>query len=445
MTKTKIDEIVNYLIKYADNDGIPYIVGDNWDEFNKQYSKQEIKDGFAEYVSRHSVMFPFREIPKDDVVFKFNNLRKTDFSEFIMTNTGNVVEKYSDYKYPFSKYGKFVISFGHYHNDISNYFQQRNRYDCSSYSFVSPNEYWYSPDLLNKMNWTFWRLDNRGISKDKIRGSFRLGAYVATQFKPHVAKTIYDFAFSKISSKIKSILDFSMGWGDRLAGFYASSALTYMGTDPNPNVFTVYVTQCIEYEKLLSGKEPIVNKFQIQVKDHYYDAFRIVGSSGKEVVFYNAPAEDILPTIKSNKYDVIFTSPPYFSTELYDEGGDSWKQSWARYPEYDNWWNKFYKPVITACYESLSSEGIMMINIMDPTINGKRYRTCDQMVDHVISLGGNFDGQIGMRIKQRPKKMDTQALKKHLDNTFIENIWCFSKKGFDLSYKTATLELLFGE
>ena len=86
-----------------------------------------------------------------------------------------------------------------------------------------------------------------------------------------------------------------------------------------------------------------------------------------------------------------------------------------------------------------------MINIMDPMVYGKRYRTCDQMVDHMINIGANFDGQIGMRIKQRPKNIDSAKLKKHLDNTFIENIWCFSKNGFDLSPGFATLEGLFGE
>ena len=67
------------------------------------------------------------------------------------------------------------------------------------------------------------------------------------------------------------------------------------------------------------------------------------------------------------------------------------------------------------------------------------------MVDYIKNLGGVFDGQIGMRIKQRPKNIDQQNLKTHLSNTFIENIWCFSKKGFDLTFKHATLDGLFGE
>lgn len=443
--KTNVDVIADFLKKFADVDGIPTIHGKDWDELNSQFTKEEIKLGFAKYITDNSVLFPYRKIDKNDVVKKFNDLRKTDHAEFIMDDSGEVVEKYKDYKYPYSKHGKFVISFGHYHNDISNYYQQRNRYDCGSYTFCSPNEIWYAEDLLGTMNWTFWRFDNHGISIDKIRGSFRLGSYVATQFKPHVAKTIYDFVMTRSNPTTKSVLDISMGWGDRLAGFYASSALFYMGTDPNPSVYAMYKQQCKDYEMMISGEEPLINIFQKEVNGHLYEAFRCIGKSGKEVVCYNAPAEDILDVIRANKFDCIFTSPPYFSTELYDEGGDDWKQSWMRYPEYDNWWNKFYKPVITACYESLSESGSMMFNIMDPTVKSGRYKTCDQMVDHIISLGGKFDGQIGMRIKQRPKNINAKDLNKHLLTTFIENIWCFSKNGFDLSPGFATLEGLFGE
>ena len=50
-----------------------------------------------------------------------------------------------------------------------------------------------------------------------------------------------------------------------------------------------------------------------------------------------------------------------------------------------------------------------------------------------------------MRIKQRPKNVDSADLKAHLTTTFIENIWCFSKNGFDLSPGFATLEGLFGD
>ena len=141
----------------------------------------------------------------------------------------------------------------------------------------------------------------------------------------------------------------------------------------------------------------------------------------------NLPAEDS-NVFDQAQMDCVFTSPPYYSTELYNKGGEKEEnQSWHRYPNYNDWLNKFYLPVMKRAYDCLSYHGMMMINIMDPTIKGKRYRTCDEMVDYITSIGGNFVGQIGMKIKQRPKKMGKEELLEHLSADFIENIWCFSK------------------
>ena len=80
---------------------------------------------------------------------------------------------------------------------------------------------------------------------------------------------------------------------------------------------------------------------------------------------------------------------------------------------------------------------------MDPQVKGKRYRSCDEVVD---MLKDNFVGQIGMRIMQRPKSdklFETEKDKQEFMNkTFIENVWCFSKdKNFDL-FSTARKEHL---
>ena len=68
--------------------------------------------------------------------------------------------------------------------------------------------------------------------------AFRLGTYIATQFKPVVAK-----ADLQENNKAKTVLDTSCGWGDRLAGFFASNAEEYYGCDPNPNTYRRYQEQ----------------------------------------------------------------------------------------------------------------------------------------------------------------------------------------------------------
>jgi hypothetical protein len=77
---------------------------------------------------------------------------------------------------------------------------------------------------------------------------------------------------------------------------------------------------------------------------------------------------------------------------------------------------------------------------MDPTVKGVRYKSCDELVDALISprtLGfpERFKGQIGMRIMQRPQgraKFKTEKeLKEFMNQLYIENVWCFGKAELD--------------
>ena len=76
----------------------------------------------------------------------------------------------------------------------------------------------------------------------------------------------------------------------------------------------------------------------------------------------------------------------------------------------------------------------MMINILDPKVKGKRYRSGDELVDMLLP---NFMGQVGMRIMQRPQgkavfsdeqgNFDKSAMDEFMKRIYIENIWYFSK------------------
>ena len=75
-----------------------------------------------------------------------------------------------------------------------------------------------------------------------------------------------------------------------------------------------------------------------------------------------------------------------------------------------------------------------MVNILDPKVKGKRYRSGDELVD---MLKPYFLGQVGMRISQRPQgasvfkdedgNFDKEAMDKFMKKIYIENVWCFSK------------------
>ena len=180
----------------------------------------------------------------------------------------------------------------------------------------------------------------------------------------------------------------------------------------------------------------------------FYD--KLTGGK-KTTQIYNCGAEDLFPWDEIENVDCAFTSPPYFSTERYNEGGDKQElQSWFKFNEYESWRDNFYLPVSQNTFDSLSDNGVMLINILDPKVKGKRYRSGDELVDMLLP---NFMGQVGMRIMQRPQgasvfkdengKFDKKAMDRFMNKIYIENIWYFSKnKNFDLfrHTKRGTLE-----
>ena len=385
----------------------------------EKYTKEVFRETIAHYVAEERPPFPFREIPYSDMIDNFRKLQKADYTKFITPIEqieNEVIEKYDDYKYEYKTCGQGVIDGPTTYNQCSDYFMNHLR--CGSYGFMAPAQVW--EEGTAKKIWSsiggLWRGVNstQDLSPKSVMEVLRLGTYIATQFKPIVAKVIYNM------TDAKTVLDTSMGWGDRLTGFFASNAKHYIGCDPNPNTFEMYSKMISEYRKMAPDKTTDI---------------------------YRCGAED-LPWDRIKNIDCAFTSPPYFSTEMYNKGGEFEEdQSWSKFSEYENWRDEFYLPVALNSFKALSESGFLMVNIMDPKIKGARYRSCDELVD---SLQPDFLGQIGMRIMQRPQgknKFKTkEELVEFMNKLYIENVWCFGKnKIFDFWRHTrrSTLEGLF--
>ena len=420
-------ELYNILKASIDHTGLPVMNKSQFKSVTEEFGKEEFRKKLADYVANERPPYPLKEYTKEEVVKTFYKLKKADYTQYIDT-AREVIEKWDDYKYPYSKYGLGVIDTptgAHSFINVSNYFMQDLRLACNSYGFISPIARWN--EGTSREIWAslgpLWRGVNssKDLSPQSIVEALRLGTYVATQFKPLVAKIIYDM------TEAKTVLDTSMGWGDRLAAFYASNATHYIGCDPNPNTFARYKNMIEFFDGLTGGK--------------------------KTVQIYRCGAEN-LPWDKIENVDCAFTSPPYFSTERYNEGGEfENEQSWAKYNTYEEWRDGFFLPVSQRSFESLNDNGVLLVNIFDPKINKKRYRASDDLVD---SMEKHFMGQLGMRIMQRPQgkavfsdeegNFDKSQLQTFFDKIYIENIWYFGKnKDRDiLQYtKSGTLDDFF--
>jgi hypothetical protein len=127
----------------------------------------------------------------------------------------------------------------------------------------------------------------------------------------------------------KRVLDPCSGWGGRMLGTLAAGKDTYYcGCEPDPNTSEGLLN-------ILSDKA-------------------IPESDSDRADIWNEPVEKVLLSLQQEeKYDMILTSPPYFNLEQYTSG----EQSTTKYPTWDEWVDKWLKPVILGCLSCLQQSG----------------------------------------------------------------------------------------
>ena len=433
------NEIKNELMEHRNADGLP-VWGNDWQEFSGGYIHGEKSDRvkdvlltLAEVIVETRPPFPYREIPIEKMKKRFFTMRNSMEKMRIKKGDRRIeIKGEHQLKYNFENCGLYAIQIGNGSNAVSDYFQNRNRVGCPSHEQRNPVTIWKTGTVeqVRQMLAPMFRMSAEcvDLTPERYRKSCRLGAYEATQFRPSVAKFLYE------AYGAKKILDTSMGWGDRLAGFWASEAELYVGCDPNGETFDVYKQQCFKYAELLGINNDIV----INCSPNKYFEFK---SPKKHVIIHRVPSEDFEWDEWKGEFDYMFTSPPYFSVERYAQGSTyESEQSWVRYPTFESWRDDFYFPTLQKTWESISENGYMCVNITEPKVDRVVHPLCDDMVDYINQNEDcNFLGMVGMRLMQRPqgsryitntpegKVVDEQKKKEYYDTVFIEPIWVFRK------------------
>jgi DNA modification methylase len=86
---------------------------------------------------------------------------------------------------------------------------------------------------------------------------------------------------------------------------------------------------------------------------------------------------------KLGKFDLIFTSPPYFDREIYSIEDT---QSCMRYPKYQDWRDKFLFKVLDKCVTVLLKGGHLIINIKDINNHNITYEMCEHLTKKLTRL-----------------------------------------------------------
>lgn len=146
---------------------------------------------------------------------------------------------------------------------------------------------------------------------------FQLYYGTINQFRPTEAKRV----FCSLKPTI-GVLDFSAGWGGRCLGAMAYG-IPYIGIDANVNM-----------------------------KESYSDMIRMVKPI-KDVTMLFKPSESV--DFSKYRYDLVFTSPPYFTLEEYE--------NMPSYGSQHGFIDIFFRPVVLNAWKYLAPSGHMALNM----------------------------------------------------------------------------------
>ena len=217
----------------------------------------------------------------------------------------------------------FVLNWYHYEKIslITDYFTEECRVKCR---FIGKAE---TPlDYFNKNK------------KELIEKSYVNNKFSIKKFREviYYSQTKYCNKFNIIVAyyvyqifKPKNVLDSSAGWGDRMIAAMAYGC-DYQGYDPS---------ECLEskYKKII--KTLIIDKNQ------------------KKYNVIKKPFEEV--TINT-KYDLAFTSPPFFDVETYEK---TKHQSLEKFPNLDQWIKDFLLVLVEKNIKALKKGGHLVIYV----------------------------------------------------------------------------------
>jgi hypothetical protein len=403
---------LNYFDKFRDMEPYLKINEKEWEYIKETFDKEDVKESLATVAMTYPLPYP--DLTEKKAWRDFQKLKGMKWNE-IMVEGEWYAREGTKYSYNLNYDGKQLyfrrLNAG---NDCSNYFQIENRWSVDGSVSPGPKRTWENHRFMTTLMGSAYSLKMPKITKNILRTMIGLRKYICSQFKPNVAKIIYDMFESE------NILDFSAGWGDRLAGFYASEhGKHYVGIDPRKENHSIYKEQSEFYDKHLGFFE-----------------------HDRKSEFYCSPAEDFDFTQYEDYFDLVFTSPPYFSVERYSYDDT---QSWVRYKDIDDWNKDFLQTTLGNLWGSIKPGGYLLVNISDVYTNSKWstergwLEICNPMNDYLSKLG-EYQGCIGMEMAKRPNSggagtaktyegsvWTEKSLENKDDKKFGEPIWVWKK------------------
>lgn len=250
--------------------------------------------------------------------------------------------------------GKYQLTFDtsdYYflYNNITDYFAEEQRIKIHRVDQeISSYEYWYKNGEKIEQRVLAKKFEDDGISY-QVSNLFTLREVM---YKLHYE--ISTFKESLICQfieeyKVKSVLDISAGWGNRLVGCMAKN-VRYLGVDPNSKMQPIYYKMINYFTKNFK----LTNKFEV----------------------IEAPFEKV--ELPNEEFEMIFSSPPFFNLELYSE--ETTQSYFGRNEE--QWFNDFLIFSIKKAWKHLKINGYLVLYINDTP----KYKYVSRMISEINSF-----------------------------------------------------------
>jgi hypothetical protein len=211
---------------------------------------------------------------------------------------------------------------------LSDYFIEEVRLQAKRYDQrYSPLECWNQDECLKGIMTE--ALNASQITPPTLRDALYKTVAETGIFNPSWARSLLEVVMGPDLAG-KKWLDISSGWGDRLLAAM-SLDMDYVGFDPN-----------------------------VELKPGHDGMIAMFGDPNRHRVIYE-PFEKA--TIPPGPYDVILTSPPYFTIEEYVAGQTG--QSIVSYPEKTQWMVWFLFASLNKAWDNLKEGGYLILHLGD--------------------------------------------------------------------------------
>lgn len=238
-------------------------------------------------------------------------------------------------------------------NNLTDYFTEECRIQCKFLGYPTPLDYWNANALhMNKLDKSPAALRDHIYQQTRLCNNFRISVAIA------VIKLF----------KATKWLDISAGWGDRLlAALLTPEIKVYCATDPNP---------CLHqhYQDMINTFRTDSNARYIMIKDGFESAKLPVGI----------------------KYDLVFSSPPFFDLETYS---DAKEDSLQKNPTAEQWFTNFLIPAVTKAHRYLELGGHMILYMGESRNTSYVPRMC-KFLNSIMTNVGSIYYQDNKTIRQ---------------------------------------------